>query len=305
MLKKLMIVYNPRASHHAAVETEVLGKLRGLSGWMVGKYQIKPTDFDDNVEQLAKVLTDDTLMIVAGGDGTAAIATNGAIKSGKNVTMGVLGYGNFNDIARMLGAGDVQEILQKYEAREVGNLYALEVWLDGKLWRYAPSYFTVGMFAQSTEVFEEENVRKKLRTGKKGLGFSIRQLAKWYFRNHRKCTLLAGELNGQALPKKTTDYIALNGKTMAKVMKGGDWYLREGEFWSSTQRLGSLGRLMKFMMKSMRKQVPGILSNGDALRFAEPTEIEIHAEGEFARVKVEEIAVKKTSHSLKVILGNN
>lgn len=300
-----MIVHNPRASHHAKVETEVLGVLRGLSGWMVGKYQIKPTGFDENVKQLAKVLTDDTLMIVAGGDGTAAIAINSVLESGKDVTVGVLGYGNFNDIAGMLGAENAQEILQKYEQGAVRDLYALEVWLDGERWRYAPSYCTVGMFAQSTEVFEEEKVRQKLRTGKKGLNFSIWQLAKWYFRHHRKCVLPAGELNGEALPKKATDYIALNGRTMARVMKGGEWYGQEKDFLSSVQRLGSFGRLMKFMMTSMRKQVPGKMSERDVLTFAEPSRVEIHAEGEFARVEVQEIEVKKAVRPVKVIVSRN
>lgn len=301
MLKKLMIVYNPRASRAAAVEAEVLAPLRGLAGWMVGKYQIKPTNFEDNVEQLAKVLTDDTLMIVAGGDGTAAMAMNAVMKSGKDVTVGALGFGNFNDIAAMLGARDVQEILRAYGAGAAREAYLLEVWLDGKKWRYAPSYFTVGMFAQSTEVFEEEKVRRQLRTGKKGLVFSIRQLARWYFKNHRKCGLPEGELNGQAWPKKTTDYIALNGRTMASVMKGGEWFLEPRPFLSSVQRLGKFSRLMRFMMTSMRRQVPGEISEGDRLRFAEPSEVEIHAEGEFARVKVGEIEVWKTERPVKVI----
>lgn len=305
MLKKLMIVYNPRASHYAAVETEVLAPLRGLKGWMVGKYQIKPTDFDDNVRQLARVLTDDTLMIVAGGDGTAAIATNAVMESGKDVTMGVLGFGNFNDIARMLGAGSVQEILQSYEAGKVKDLYALEMRLDGERWRYAPSYFTVGMFAQSTEVFEEEKVRKQLRTGKKGLSFSVRQLAKWYFRNHRECGLPTGKLNGEALPKRATDYIALNGRTMARVMKGGEWFLKSGEFWSSVRRLGSFSRLMKFMLRSMRKQVPGTATEGDVLIFGEESEVEVHAEGEFARVRVQKIEVKKAERPIKAVIVEN
>lgn len=303
MLKKLMVVYNPRASHYAKVEAEVLGSLRNLKGWMVGKYQIKPVSFDENVEQLARILTDDTLLIAAGGDGTAAVAINGAIRSGKNVAVGALGYGNFNDISRMLGAKNVPEILRQYEDGEARDLYALEIWLDGKFWRYVPSYFTVGMFAQSTEVFEEEKVRKKLRSGKKGLVFSVRQLARWYFWNRRKCVLPEGVLNGAALPKKTTDYIALNGITMAKVMQGGEWFLQSKEFLSTTQRLGSFGGLMKFMLRSMRRRVPGALSNGDALEFLEPSSVEIHAEGEFARVRVKRIEIRKAGKPLRVIMG--
>ena len=76
--------------------------------------------------------------------------------SGKDVTLGVLGYGNFNDVARMLKAkqpvkygdeyiGGVSEIVERFEAGKVKEIYPLEAVVDGEHWRYAPCYITCGV----------------------------------------------------------------------------------------------------------------------------------------------------------------
>ena len=205
MLKKLIVVYNPRSSHHQAIEREVLAPVRKLQGWLVGKYEVKSESLEENARALAELLHDGDLVITAGGDGTATMATNGIMLSKKDVTLGVLGYGNFDDMARMLKTkrpveyggeyvGGVSEIVEKFEAGKTTEIYPLEAKVDGKHWRYAPCYLTVGLLAESTAVFDEEKVRKKLKTGKKGLGFSVWQLMKWYFRHHGEEFLPEGEL---------------------------------------------------------------------------------------------------------------
>ncbi len=304
MMKKLLVVYNPRSTHHAREKQEVLEKLRGLSGWMVGKYQIRPKSFGENVEQLTKFLTDGTLMIVAGGDGTAAMAMNAVMEAGKDVTVAVLGYGNFNDLAGMLGmqAGGVPAILEKYEQKDVKMLYPLEIRCDGEKWRYAMSYFTVGMLAQSTEVFERPTVREKLRTGRKGRNYSLWQLAKWYVGHHWGAKLPAGKYNGKTWKTNTTDYLAVNGTVVAGIMKGGEWHGEKRKFSSSVQRLGNIWRLVKFMLTSMRRGIPGEETESDVLDFAQPSQVEVHAEGEFERLQeVQKIEVKKAERGIKVI----
>lgn len=205
MLKKLIVVYNPRSSKHAAVAQEVLEPARKLSGWLVGRYEVKATGLRENADELAKILNDGDLVIVAGGDGTAAMAVNGVMRSGKDVALGVLGYGNFNDLARMLKAkraveyggeyvGGVTEIVGRYEAGKLREIYPLEAKVDGKHWRYAPCYLSLGLFAESTTVFDEPKVRDKLKTGKKHLLFSIWTLARWYFRNRKREFLPEGRI---------------------------------------------------------------------------------------------------------------
>lgn len=205
MLKKLIVVYNPRSSKHAAVAKEVLAPARKLSGWLVGKYEVKAMRLHENADELAKILSDGDLVVAAGGDGTASMAVNGVMRSGKDVALGVLGYGNFNDFARMLKSkraveyggeyvGGVTEIVERYEAGKTKEIYPLEVKVDDKHWRYAPCYVSLGLFAESTAVFDEPKVREKLKTGKKHLFFSIFTLAKWYFRNRKREFLPEGKI---------------------------------------------------------------------------------------------------------------
>ena len=121
-MKRLILVYNPRSSHYVQVKKDVVDRLRGLKGWMIGKYEVADTDVDDNAKRLAKVLENGDLVIAAGGDGTANIAANGIMVSGcDGVRLGVLGYGNFNDMARTFGRPSLDEILNS-EAREVWPL---------------------------------------------------------------------------------------------------------------------------------------------------------------------------------------
>ncbi len=197
MIHKLIIICNPRSSHYVDVQREVLAPARRLKGWLVGKYELKPTDVDDNAKELAKLLDDGDLAVAVGGDGTAAVVVNGIMQSGKDVTFAALGYGNFNDVARMLGAkcpveyggeyiGGITDIVQRFESGKTTEIYPLEAKADGKLWRYSPCYITLGMFAESAAVLNGNEVRKKLRTGKKRMLFSLWQLAKWYFANRKR-----------------------------------------------------------------------------------------------------------------------
>lgn len=208
MIHKLIVVYNPRSSHYVDVQREVLAPARQLKGWLVGKYELKPTDVDDNAKALVKLLDDGDLVVAVGGDGTAAVAVNGIMRSEKDATFAALGYGNFNDVARMLGTkrpveyggeyvGGIAEIVQRFEAGCTTEIYPLEAKMDGKLWRYAPCYITLGMFAESAAVLNSDEVRKKLRTGKKHLFFSLWQLAKWYFANHKREFLPGAQVEGE------------------------------------------------------------------------------------------------------------
>lgn len=301
-MQRLLLVYNPSSSRYVDVEKEVLVPARQLKGWMVGKYVIKPTSFDDNVRNLAAALMDGDLVVVAGGDGTAAVAVNAVILSGKEVTFAALGFGNFNDIAGMFGMRSFDEIMTAYANEDAKIVYPLEVLVDGELWRYAVSYFTMGMFARSTEIFDSVKVRKKLQAGRRGVGFSVWQLAKWYLGKGKKSRLPAGERNDERWPMKATDYIALNGRKMARMMHGGEWYIDDHNYLSSVQRLGSFWRLMKFMLRSMWERVPGEIREEDVLVFDAPSDVELHAEGEYEMKKgIKTVEVRKAKKKLRVV----
>ncbi len=304
-MKKLLVVYNPRSSQCERIQKEVLDVARKQQGWMVGRFEVKPLSVAENVVKLARMLSDGDLVIVAGGDGTASMVANSIMYSGKDVVLGVLGYGNFNDMGQMLnGKSKVgfQEIVRAFEESKSVEMWPLEVKVDGVHWRYAMCYATLGMFAESTQIFDDKKVRERLQRKKHDLVFSIRQLAKWYFRHHKQEFLPAFTLNGEEQGSKSTDYIAVNSPTMAKVLKSEDWSLESKEFGRVVGELGSLWRLGRFMLKGMFSGMNLQVSEYDVLKFTEPASIEIHAEGEYERLEgVREVIVNKAEKPIRVI----
>ncbi len=323
-MQRLLIIYNPRSSQAAEIEQEVLVPARRLSGFMVGKYEVERTDVDKNATKLAKILKDGDLVLAAGGDATATIAANGILLSSRDASLVVLPYGNFNDLARTLKTRSFEQVFGKMQAKSVKpenaelknaktenvklknatkKLYPLEIIVDGEFFRYATCYTTIGMTAEAVEIYDRPEVRKKL---KKNFGRKISSyvsLAEWYFKNrHQKQFLPEFYLNGKLQDKRVSDYAAVNGRSMARVMKGGEDYLKPKTFRSETDRLTNFWRLFRLMFLSIFVRVPGTETKGDALDFVKPATVEIQAEGEYKVFKnVKKIEIRKAEKWLKVV----
>lgn len=303
-MKRLFIVYNPRSSRFLDVKKEVLDKTKSLKGYMVGKYEVEPTDVDENAKNLAKILKDGDLVLSAGGDATASISANGILRSNKDVTLAVLPYGNFNDLARTLGAKKFEDLnLYRRQGPSSSKLYPLEIHVDGKFFRYATCYVTIGMTAEACELFDEPRFRKSMQKGHKSSWRSYLALVKWYFKNrHKKQFIPDFKLNGKLQHKKTSDYAAVSGKSMCRVMKGGDDYHDPIVFRSMTDRLTNFWRLFKLMTKSILIRTPGVETKGDKLEFIKPSTVELQAEGEYRTFEnIKTIEIKKGKKCLKVI----
>ena len=109
-------------------------------------------------------------------------------------------------------------------------------------------------------------------------------------------------MNGVLQKKGMSDYAAVNGKSMSRVMKGGEDYLKKKEFRSMTEKTVSFLRLFVLMAKSILVRVPGHETNGDVLEFVEPATVSLQAEGEYQTFEnIKKIEVKKGKKCLKVI----
>ena len=320
-MKKILVVYNPRSSRFKDVEAGVFEKVRAEKGVLVGKFEVQPTTPTENAEKLAEIIQGGELVLTAGGDGTATIGMNGVIlareKFGKEAVFSAVAYGGFNDLPRALGELETGEVLRKFKAGEESEFYPLEVKADGKHIWYPAVYFTMGMMAESIKVFEEPKVRKQLRTGKKGIFFSGRKLFCWYLKNKRKkfleeFSLLKTEniIKKENFNNKTSDYVAMNGVTMAKMIKiprssGGKRYFQEREsFWSGAEKFGSFLRLLRvgFFQGFLRGKIPGGETRGDLIKFKKPARVFLHAEGEGRELRgVSEVLVKKIEKPIRVI----
>ena len=301
-MRRLLIVYNPNSSNYVRVKNEVLDKIPHLNGFMIGKFIIEKAPFEENVERLIKVLEDGDLVLSAGGDATASVCANAILISEKDATLSVLPYGNFNDLARTLRTFKIDDIFQS--DLKPTNLYPLDIIADGKHWRYATCYVTIGMTAEAVELFDNQKIRKKLKKGHRSSWRSYIYLAKWYFKNRRKKTFIPEfKLNGVPMHKKTSDYAAVNGRSMSRVMKGGEDYLKPEIFRSETDRLATnFWRLTKLMAKSILSRVPGKDTKGDVLEFVTPSTVELQAEGEYKTFEnITKIEIRKPKKCLKVI----
>ena len=299
-MKRLLVVYNLKSSRFKDVEREVLVNLRNLNGYMIGKYEIQRIGVDKNVEQFAKLVEDGDLVLSVGGDATGVIAANGVLKSGKDATLAVLPYGNFNDLARTLGTKKLEDVL----GGKTRKMWPLEILVDGKHYRYATCYTTIGMTAEAVELFDDSKVRKGLQKGHKSSWRSYILLMKWYFKNrHKKVFLPEFKLNGVPMHKKTSDYAAVNGRRMCRVMKGNDSFLLAKKFRHMTGKLVNLWNLMVLMTRSILRKVPGRDTTGDVLEFVKPSTVEVQAEGEYqVFTNISKIEIKKSEKPLKVIM---
>lgn len=301
-MQRIIIVYSPHSSHYIHVKRDVLEPARQLKGYLIGKYQVKQASVDTNAAALAQILQDNDLVISAGGDGTATMTVNAIIHSGKRVTLGVLGYGNFNDLAHTLRIKTFNQLITQWQAGQTTAYYPLEARINDQHYRYAACYFTVGLFAESTTVFDNKKTRHQLESGHRGLFYSIRSLAGWYFQNHRREFITQSVLNSTPLPNKTTDIIALNTPHMAKIMRGDKCYLQGENYLSTTVNLSNLPRLSLFMTKSMFGHVTKNYSHQDIIKFATPTTISIQAEGEYQQLHdVKTLEFKKSKKPLHVV----
>ena len=323
-MKKIIVVYNPRSSRFKEVSREVFEKIRGEKGVLVGKYEIEPTNPRDNAERIAEVVQGGELVIAAGGDGTATIAMNGVIlareKYGKEAVFTALPFGNFNDFPRLFGELSIKEAVGKFKEGRGEEFYPIGVKINGReFWNFGV-YFTVGMMAESAGVFDEKKTREKLKTGKTGIFFSARKLFFWYLKNKRKKFLGRGELRRldnrgdvvkiTTLTGKETDYVAMNGGTVARVLRapkgsgGKDYFREEKIFWSGAEKLVGLIRLFRLgcIRGILKNRLPGEETGGDLIKFEKPLTVSLHAEGEEKRVSgVREILVRKLEKPIKVI----
>lgn len=288
-MRRIIVIYNPRSSNYDLVKSAVIDKTRNLSGFLVGKYDVLPTDVDDNALKLAKILQDGDLVVAVGGDATASIGMNGCLLSEKDVVFSALSFGNFGDVAHNFGNLEFSEVIERFERKEMREFYPIDVCVDGEHFRYAAGYATVGMMAESVEIFNQEKNRNKMKKKKRTEFSSYRWLAKWYFKNRKK----------EFLPNQVSDYFAINGKNIAKIMNGGDFGFSQ-EFQGGKYRLAGFLSLCLFMIRAIFSHIPGDKKRKDELSFLEKRALTIQMEGESKDFVCQKIEFLKNK-TLKVI----
>ena len=299
-MPRLLIVYNPNSSQFVHVKDEILSRITNLPGFLIGKFEIEKTSFEINIARLVKVLKDGDLVLAAGGDATADVTANAILKSKKEITFAVLPYGNFNDLARTLGPIKFESLREHLHSKK---FYPLEVIVNGKFWRYATCYATIGMTAEAVKIFDKPKIRGDMQKGRKSSWRSYLQLVGWYFNHHRKNFIPEFKLNGKLQHSKTSDYFAINGKYVARIMNGSADFSKPKTFHSKAERLTSSPRFLTWVTKSVFHRVSGEETTQDVLDFLQPATVSIQTAGECQTFNdVTRIEIKKPDCFLKVII---
>ena len=282
---RVILVCNRKSTGYKRVEKEVVTPLREFilqqKGITFLRFDVESPTLEENAKRLANLIGDGDVVLVAGGDGTAGIGVNGIMQSGKDAKFYVIPYGNFNDIIQILRPNSGKKV------------YPIEALIDGKHFRYALAYFTVGMMAESTKIFDDEKVRRKLRKSKFNLIFSLKTLLMWFFVNRKKDYIT---IDGQ----KYSDILVVNGKNVARLMKGGEYYLGE-TFLYTEQRLNNFFAMVFFMLQAMFSGIPGKKLKNKRIRFEEKQRIFIQSEGEYKDLVVQEISFLKSEKSIEIL----
>lgn len=300
-MSRLILVYNPNSSNFRRVKKEILDDRANIfKGYKLDEYTVEKIGFENNVKNLTKIIKDKDLLLAVGGDATAAITANAIMKSEKDATLAVLPYGNFNDLARTLGTMKLKDL--NLDSKPI-KLYPLSIFVNDEFWRFATCYVTIGMTAEAVELFDEPKFRKYMQKGHKSSWRSYIALAKWYFKNRKKKVFLPEfTINGKETVKKASDYAAVNGKSMCRVMKGSHDFKKPEIFRSKALKTISFPRLFVLMARSILHRTPGDDTRGDVLEFKQPATVELQAEGEYQTFKdVNRIEIKKGNRCLKVI----
>lgn len=303
-MSRLILVYNPNSTNFSRVKKDILDTKEDIfKDYELDEYTIKKIGFENNVKNLKEIIKDKDLLLAVGGDATAAITANAIMESEKDATLAVLPYGNFNDLARTLGTMKLKDL--DLNTKPI-KLYPLSIFVDDKFWRFATCYVTIGMTGEAVELFDDPKFRKYMQKGHKSSWRSYLELAKWYFKNRRRKVFLPEfTINGKATVKKASDYAALSGKSMCRVMKGGEDFKKPEVFRSIALKTISFPRLCVLMIRSILHRTPGDDTKGDVLEFKNPATVELQAEGEYHTFEdINRIEVRKGNRCLKVIAKN-
>ncbi|MDR0887499.1 MAG: hypothetical protein LBM97_02320 [Candidatus Nomurabacteria bacterium] len=301
MSKRIVLVYNEQSSGYSRVFRKIVESVRGFAvegGCDVLEYSIEPTDFDDNALRLSGLLLDGDLVIVAGGDGTATIAINAILRSKiAGARVAVFGFGNFNDFQGNFGLKPKHLAKVLHGEMRTCKVRPMEIAINGKFWRYSALYFTAGLLAKSTHVFELKKIRRNI-SRKRGfwrLLYSLAVLMAWFWKevHYRKRKIFYGKL---------TDFGAVNCCKMARVLKTKGDFLGSAHFGMFELNLKNLWRAGGFVTRGMFFGLKVDKVDNKIWKLERPREIWLQTEGEGVKMEnVEKIEVKKTEKVIEII----
>jgi len=304
---RTVLVYNQQSSGYGKVLWDIVDPVKNMVKGELVEYSLESgvESFGKNVNNIAKIIQENDLVIVAGGDGTASIVANAVLqKNAKGVRLAVFGYGNFNDFQSNFGLKkrDLKRIING-KAEKI-TVRPIEVSLNGKFWRFATLYFTAGLLAKSTKVFEIPKIRRAISRKSKipRLFYSLFMLAMWFCHEvHRKRRRNFFKVNGSK--ETVTDFGAMNGRRMARVLRNNKCRFDSGKLNVFSLKLSNIIGAGFFVLRSMTIGVKTKPEDEAVWDLGKDTKLWLQTEGEgMEKSEIYSIQAKKSEKTIDFVV---
>lgn len=301
---RLIIVQNPNSTLADDIEAEVFAPLdRHDIPYEV--YHTESVDTEENIAAMREYLSDKSRSTIVGaaGDGTAMQLINAAMRDRKDITLGFVPLGNFNDIART-HAGRGHTALDIINAPTIAHR-PLKIELDGEYWRHAPAYLTLGWTALAASEFGDARSREAMQGAPRPLKLvkSLAQLAGSYFEN-RHTMLPPFRVNGDAsVYEHSTDVLAINSPRVGNIVRSPEEHYLGAHFGMRADI--DVSRILPnipFGLQAIAGQAPLHRASHMRIVFDRVSTVPAQTEGEFQWIEAKEIFVHKNPHDVLRIL---
>lgn len=294
MDKRLVIVHNGHSTGADRIQHDVFNQL-DLERIPYEVFSTPSPIANENIEAIVEHLKDGDRIISAAGDGTASQLANATLLSQRrDVELGFLPYGNFNDIARthLEKHGSVLDLL---EATTV-DVTPLSVVLNGEHWRYAPAYLTIGWTALAAAQFSASESRAAIKRSASGLrlGHSLVQLAGNYFENRHNFIPSHHTSSSPLVRTAVTDLLFINNPRVGSIVRSAEAFYDSDEFGFAAVDVSSMWRNIPFGLKAITGHTPTERFDDLEVTFEQPVSLPVQSEGEYSLVRnVEQLRVHK------------
>ena len=304
--ESIVLITNPNSTRSATVEQAVTQPLQAYvdeHSLDFTHIQTKFRSAEDNVKDLMDRLPDEAHVLSAAGDGTAEQLVNAALRSEKDLTLGLLPYGNFNDMASA-HMDKKQTVLDVLHAPTT-ELRPMTVAVNGEYWRHAPAYVTLGLTARIAAGFDSPESRKVMKAASRPerVVRRLSQAVSDYFRYSQQA-LPAFRINDGEVVTDSTDVAASNNEVAAGMIRAQDTYYGDPYFGARADlNMGNIFEAASFGALSLAGHSP--LERTEALRlsFEKASDIPIQTGGEFQQLhNVHEIFVYKNPKDILKVL---
>lgn len=300
--RRLVIAHNPHSTRSRQVKSQVFDSL-DQAGYDYHLIEVQQASLAENVERLKTQIKPNDIVLSAGGDGSAhAVAHSVLAADQPNVSIGFLGYGNFNDLPHSLNKRrDQKDPLSLLENATEQTLYPLTILADNQPVRSALLYTTIGWTAKAAAKFDDQSSRQRvLQSGKANIIKSLWHAFKFYMVSRAKSDLADFTIDENRYSKRT-DILFANSTALARLFKTGRNYGASKQFLMRVLRVRWLAPNAPFLLLGLLGHMSGRVRSGAIIKFEQTTNLPVQCDGEVFQVEAKNIEITKGQRKLTVI----